>query len=106
MASNTLRLVGLDELDEGDVLHWLKAGLARDLAAMCVPKSDAERLELLHYARRRLIVGIGKLSIAIGSHPDAILPLDAVSVLAECADRYYDEDGDPLWGKLPDWAAS
>ena len=106
MTANTLRLVGLGELDDGDVLYWLKAGLARDLAAMRVPKSEGERVELLRYARRRLVVGIGKLSIAIGSCKDAEIVLDGLGEPGCCEGRYYDEDGDPPWEKLPNWAAS
>ena len=104
MSSRKLYLEGLGELDQGDVFYWLKATLARDLAAMRVPKSDAERLEALYYARRRLIMGIGKLSIAIGSCLEAALVLNAVGVAAK--DCYYDQDGDPPWKPMPDWAAS
>lgn len=104
MSDKTLCLEGLDELESDDVLYWLKATLARDLAAMRVPKSNAERLEALYYARRRLVVGIGKLSIAIGSCSEAALVLDAVGVAAK--DCYYDQDGDPPWKPMPNWAAS
>ena len=104
MTANTLLIIGLGELDEGDVLYWLKATLARDLAAMRIPKGDADREELLRYAMRRLGRGMERVMQALDA--DAPCRVCCSLTLGDPAGRYYDEDGDPPWEKLPDRAAS
>ncbi len=110
MTANTLRLVGLGELEQDDVLYWLKATLARDLAAMRAPKSEEERGELLDYAFRRLQEAMKKTARAISlARPDRHIPWYGVCLVedhGEDVDRFYDDDGDPPWKPMPRWAAS
>lgn len=105
MTANTILLVGLGELEQDDVLFWLKAELAQDLAAMRVPKSIDERDELLQYAMRRLSVGLEKVMLAMDGQTEVPYRACCYRVKTDDAERYYDEDGDPPWDRLPDWAA-
>ncbi len=104
MTANTLRLVGLGELEQDDVLYWLKATLARDLAAMRAPKSEEERVETLRYAMRRLGEGMERVMRALDG--DAPCRVCCSMTLGDPAGRYYGENGDPPWGPMPNWAAS
>lgn len=106
MTANTLLIIGLGELDEGDVLHWLKSVLARDLAAMRVPKSEGERVETLAYALRRLDVGRVHVKASLESELYDCASygekygwcmrriLGCGDGMAEHGDRYYDQDGE------------